>query len=75
MTTHRSHVPRHVALFTHVMHMNVKSCAIHLPLEFKKKRITNESPWVLLSHQVADKQRNEAVKCFSGESVTEIQRL
>lgn len=69
MTTHRSHVPRHVALFAPVMHMNVKSSAIHLPLEFKKKRIMNESPWVLLSHQVADK------KCFSGESVTEIQRL
>ncbi len=40
------------------MHVNVYRPAIHLSLEMK--RIKNESPWVLVSHQKPDKQWIEA---------------
>lgn len=75
MINHGSHVPRHVTLFTKVLHVDECSPTIHLPLEFKKRRIQNESPWILVSSQVPDKQSIEAVKCFSGESVTENRTL
>lgn len=76
MINHGSHVRRHTTLFTQVMHVNKQCCAIHLPLEFKKegeKRM--KAPRVLVSHLVPDKQRIGAVEGFSGESVTENQRL
>lgn len=74
MMNHGSHVQRHLVLFIHVMHVIVHRPAIHLPLEFKEKTVMNGSPWVLVSH-TADKERTEALKCFSGESVTKNQRL
>lgn len=77
MINHGSHVQRHTTLFTQVMHVYVNSAVPYTcPWNSKKRRIKNESPpRVLVSHPVPDKQRIGAVECFSGESVTENQRL